>query len=142
MQKIVIINGPNLNLLGTREVNVYGNQNFEQFFAELQLQFTTIELHYFQSNIEGELINAIQKFGTDGFAIIINPAAYSHTSLAIADAISAVSVPVVEVHISNIFAREEYRKHSFVSGKVVGVISGFGLNGYTMAIIFLMQKKD
>ncbi len=142
MQKIVVINGPNLNLLGKRETNIYGNENFEAFFKILQTNNNLIELQYFQSNIEGEIVSAIQQFGFSNFDIIINPAAYSHTSLAIADAIAAMPTKIVEVHISNIYAREEFRKHSFVSSKVQGVLSGFGLYGYQMAINFLTQKKD
>jgi 3-dehydroquinate dehydratase II len=139
--KIAIINGPNLNLLGKREPEVYGNQSFQEYFIELQAQNKAIELHYYQSNVEGELVTAIQKFGFEMDAIIINPAAYSHTSLAIADALAAVPCKVAEVHISNIFKREEYRKHSFVSEKAIGVLSGFGLFGYQMAIDYLMHSN-
>jgi 3-dehydroquinate dehydratase II len=142
MQKIAIINGPNLNLLGKRETQVYGNQSFESYFETLQSNNPTIELTYYQSNIEGELVTAIQKLGFEGYVIIINPAAYSHTSLAIADAIAAIPTYAVEVHISNIYSREEFRKHSFVSSKVQGVMTGFGLYGYQMAINFIAQKKD
>jgi 3-dehydroquinate dehydratase II len=131
---IHIINGPNLNLLGTRETNIYGNQHFEQYLQQLQQQFTDINITYYQSNIEGELINEIQKTGFSANGIVINPAAYSHTSVAIADAIAAIKTPVVEVHISNIYAREEYRKNSYVSAKAVGIITGFGLEGYKLAV--------
>jgi 3-dehydroquinate dehydratase-2 len=137
MQKIAIINGPNLNLLGKREVDIYGNQSFEEYFTILKEKYTSIELVYFQSNVEGEIVNAIQDFGFQSFAIVINPAAYSHTSVAIADALAAIPTKSVEVHISNIFAREEFRKNSFVSSKVIGVISGLGLNGYELAITYL-----
>jgi 3-dehydroquinate dehydratase II len=139
MKKIAIINGPNLNLLGTREPEIYGNTSFEDFFTTLKKQYPEIELKYYQSNIEGELVTAIQQHGLDGYAIIINPAAYSHTSVAIADAIAAISTKVVEVHISNIFARETFRHHSFVSAKATGIISGLGLNGYSQAISFLIN---
>ena len=132
--KIAIINGPNLNLLGTREPGIYGNQSFEQYFETLQTKFPAIEFSYYQSNIEGELINEIQKVGFSYDGIIINPAGYTHTSVALGDAIAAIKTPVVEVHISNIFAREEFRKISLVSGKSVGVISGLGLNGYELAV--------
>ncbi|MCX6210653.1 MAG: 3-dehydroquinate dehydratase, partial [Bacteroidetes bacterium] len=124
---IHIINGPNLNLLGKREVDIYGNQDFESYLKHLQQKFSTIKITYYQSNVEGELINEIQHvgFGVDG--IVFNPAGYSHTSIAIADAIAAITSPVVEVHISNIYAREEYRKHSFISANAKGVITGLGL---------------
>jgi len=132
--KIAIINGPNLNLLGKREVDIYGNESFETYFKTLQEKFPGNELHYFQSNVEGELINAIQRVGFSFDGIIINPGGYTHTSVAIGDAIAAVTSPVIEVHISNIFGREEFRKLSHVSGKAVGVISGLGLKGYDAAI--------
>ena len=136
--KIAIINGPNLNLLGTREPGIYGNQSFEQYFETLKTKFPAIEFSYYQSNIEGELINEIQKVGFSYDGIIINPAGYTHTSVALGDAIAAIKTPVVEVHISNIFAREEFRKISLVSGKSVGVISGLGLNGYELAVNYFV----
>lgn len=136
---IHIINGPNLNLLGKREVDIYGNQNFESYIEKLKQDFSTHTLTYFQSNIEGELVNNIQEFGFTANGIVINPAAYSHTSLAMADAIAAINCPVVEVHISNIFAREAYRHHSFISSKVRGVISGLGLEGYRLGIEYLIS---
>jgi 3-dehydroquinate dehydratase II len=139
MKKIAIINGPNLNLLGKREPEVYGKASFEDYYKKLQAKYTNIELSYFQHNVEGELVNYIQEVGFAYDGIIINPAAYSHTSVAIADAIAAIPAKVIEVHISNIFAREEFRKHSFVSSKVIGVISGLGLQGYAAAIEFLVQ---
>lgn len=132
--KIAIINGPNLNLLGTREPAIYGNQSFEQYFDELKTKFPAIEFHYFQSNVEGELINEIQRVGFSYDGIIINPGGYTHTSIALGDAIAAIKTPVVEVHISNIFGREEFRKFSHVSGKSAGVISGLGLKGYELAV--------
>ena len=137
---IHIINGPNLNLLGTREVDIYGNKSFEIYFKELQQQFPLVKLSYFQSNVEGDIINEIQRVGFNSQGIVLNPAGYSHTSVAIADAVAAIQSPVVEVHISNIFAREEYRKHSFVSAKAKAVLSGFGLDGYRLAIDWLMQQ--
>ena len=139
--KIVIINGPNLNLLGKREPNVYGNISFEAYFGQLQSTFSSIELVYFQSNIEGELIDALQLHGFDSAGIIINPGGYTHTSVAIGDAIAAITAPVIEVHISNIHAREDFRKISHVSAKAVGTIAGLGLSGYTLAINWLMNHK-
>lgn len=132
--KIAIINGPNLNLLGVREPGIYGNQSFEQYFQELKVQFPAIEFLYYQSNVEGELINEIQRVGFSYDGIVINPGGYTHTSVALGDAIAAIKTPVVEVHISNIFAREDFRKVSHVSGKSVGVISGLGLKGYELAV--------
>jgi 3-dehydroquinate dehydratase II len=139
MKKICIINGPNLNLLGRREVNVYGSTTFESYLVVLSNKYPTLEIDYFQSNIEGEIIDFIQKVGFISDGIIINPAAYSHTSLAIADALAAIPAKAIEVHISNIFSREDFRKHSFVSSKVIGVISGLGLQGYDAAIDFFVQ---
>ena len=139
MKKIVIINGPNLNLLGKREPDRYGSEGFDSFFAQLQKDFTTVEFTYFQSNIEGELINAIQDAGNTADGIILNPAGYTHTSVAIGDAIAAIKVPVVEVHISNIHAREEFRKLSHVSAKAKGTIAGLGLDGYKLALQFLLK---
>ncbi len=138
--KIAIINGPNLNLLGIRETSVYGNQNFEHFFKDLQKKFPATELVYFQSNVEGELINKIQKYGFTFDGIILNPGGYTHTSVAIGDAIAAVTAPVVEVHISNVAAREEFRKISYVSAKCKGTITGLGLKGYELAILSLLKE--
>ena len=132
--KIAIINGPNLNLLGKRETDIYGNESFDTYLQKLKAQFKDIEITYFQSNIEGELINEIQRVGFDHDGILFNPGGYTHTSVAIGDAIAAISSPVIEVHISNIFGREEFRKLSHVSGKARGVISGLGLKGYDLAI--------
>jgi 3-dehydroquinate dehydratase-2 len=132
--KLQIINGPNLNLLGAREKDIYGDQNFNEYFKKLQLNFKNIELHYFQSNIEGELINKIQDVGFEFDGIIINAAAYTHTSVGIGDAIRSISSPVVEVHISNTYSREEFRHKSFLSAHVKGVILGFGLRSYDLAI--------
>jgi len=136
--KISIINGPNLNLLGTREPSVYGNQTFEDYFSVLVQKYPTISLSYFQSNIEGELINEIQRVGFDADGIILNPGGYTHTSVALGDAIAAVTAPVIEVHISNVQAREDFRKISHVSAKCRGTISGLGLKGYALAIDFFL----
>jgi 3-dehydroquinate dehydratase-2 len=136
--KITIINGPNLNLLGKREVDIYGNQPFETYLEELKKKFPQVEFNYFQSNVEGELINEIQRVGFSDDGIIINPGGYTHTSVAIGDAIAAIKTPVIEVHISNIFGREEFRKLSHVSGKSVGVISGLGLKGYAAAVDYFV----
>lgn len=132
--KIIIINGPNLNLLGTREPQVYGNQSFDDFFLELQNKFLNIDLQYFQSNIEGEIIDKIQQVGFTYTGIILNAAAYTHTSIGIADAIKAIKTPVVEVHISNTFSRESYRHQSYISPVAKGIIIGFGLQSYELAI--------
>ncbi len=137
---IAIINGPNLNLLGTREPDVYGSQTFEQYFEILKEKFPKIHFSYFQSNVEGELIGEVQKMGTDSDGIILNAAAYTHTSVGLGDAVSAINAPVVEVHISNIYAREEYRHHSYLTGKCKGVISGLGLKGYELAVNYLVTN--
>ena len=136
--KIAIINGPNLNLLGKREVDIYGNESFETYFEKLKEKFPSIEFSYFQSNIEGDLINEIQRVGFSYDGNVLNPAGYTHTSVALGDAIAAIKRPLVEVHISNIFGREEFRKLSHVSGKAVGVISGLGLKGYELAIEYFL----
>ncbi len=138
--KIAIINGPNLNLLGKRETDIYGTESFDQFFEKLKIKFTEAELVYFQSNIEGELVNAIQEYGFSMDGIILNPAAYTHTSVAIGDAVAAVKASVVEVHISNVHAREDFRKFSHVSGKCAGSIFGLGLKGYELAITWLLTN--
>jgi len=132
--KLQIINGPNLNLLGAREKNIYGDQNFLDYFKNLQSNFKNFELHYFQSNIEGELINKIHEVGFDYDGIIINAAAYTHTSVGIGDAIRSITSPVVEVHISNTYSREEFRHKSFISAHVKGIVLGFGLKSYDLAI--------
>lgn len=132
--KIAIINGPNLNLLGKREVDIYGGESFDNYLKTLQDKYAHIEISYFQSNVEGELINEIQRVGFTVDGIVFNPGGYTHTSVAIGDAIAAITSPVIEVHISNIFGREEFRKLSHVSGKATGVISGLGLQGYELAI--------
>lgn len=132
--KIIIINGPNLNLLGSREPGIYGTSSFEEYFAGLKAKYPQVELSYYQSNIEGELINKIQEVGFDHDGIILNAAAYTHTSVGIGDAVKAVETPVVEVHISNTFAREEFRHQSHISAGAKGVILGFGLQSYDLAI--------
>ncbi|MBX3238386.1 MAG: type II 3-dehydroquinate dehydratase [Chitinophagaceae bacterium] len=138
--KIAIINGPNLNLLGKREPGIYGSTSFEDFLSVLQQRYPTVTLHYFQSNIEGELVTEIQRVGFDFDGIILNPAAYTHTSVAIGDAIAAIKTPVIEVHISNVHAREEFRKLSHVSAKAAGSIIGLGLKGYELALDYLLNK--
>lgn len=137
--KISIINGPNLNLLGKRETDIYGNESFETYFGKLKIKFPEVSLTYFQSNIEGEIIDAIQQSGFESDAIILNAGGYTHTSIAIGDAVAAIPARTVEVHISNIFAREEFRKISHISGKAEGIISGLGLYGYDLAIEFLIK---
>ena len=137
IMRIAIINGPNLNLLGKRETDIYGNESFDAYFLKLKDKFKAVELTSFQSNVEGELINEIQRVGFEYDGIVLNPGGYTHTSVAVGDAVAAIIAPVVEVHISNIFGREEFRKLSHVSGKAVGVISGLGLQGYDLAIRFL-----
>jgi 3-dehydroquinate dehydratase-2 len=132
--KILIINGPNLNLLGRREPDVYGSESFESYFETLQNQFSTMQLTYYQSNIEGELISKLQEVGFSYDGIIINAGAYTHTSIGIADAIKAITTPVVEVHISNTFSRETFRHQSFISPHAKGVIIGFGLKSYELAL--------
>ena len=132
--KIIIINGPNLNLLGKREPEIYGAETFQEFFSKLQFKFKNIELEYFQSNIEGELVSKLQEVGFDYDGIILNAAAYTHTSIAIGDAVKAISTPVIEVHISNTFGREEFRHQSYISAGAKGVILGFGLQSYDLAI--------
>jgi len=132
--RIAIINGPNLNLLGTREPEVYGNQTFDQYYAGLKSLYPGVEFSYFQSNVEGELINELQRLGFSVDGIIMNPGGYTHTSVAIGDAIAAIKSPVVEVHISNVHAREEFRRLSHVSAKAKGTIAGLGLRGYELAV--------
>ena len=132
--KIIIINGPNLNLLGKREKNIYGDLTFEEFFQTLKEKYPQVELFHYQSNVEGELINKIQEVGFSYDGIILNAAAYTHTSVGIGDAVKAIESPVVEVHISNTFAREEFRHHSHISAGARGVILGFGLQSYELAL--------
>jgi len=137
MKKITIINGPNLNLLGKREPGIYGTEGFESYLEKLKQSNPDLVFEYFQSNIEGELIDAIQKAGFSGNGIILNPGGYTHTSVAIGDAIASITAPVIEVHISNVHAREEFRKISHVSAKAKGTICGLGLDGYALAVQYL-----
>lgn len=139
--KIAIINGPNLNLLGTREPEIYGNRTFVQFLDDLKKKYPDIEFSYLQSNIEGELVDAIQKAGFSNDGIILNPGGYTHTSVAIGDAIAAIKSPVIEVHISNVHAREEFRKISLVSAKCKGTIAGLGLKGYELALAYFLNSN-
>lgn len=138
--KLIIINGPNLNLLGIREKEVYGNKTFDDYFEELKEKYPQVELEYYQNNVEGELINEIQEKGFLYDGIILNAGGYTHTSVAIADAVKAIKAPVVEVHISNIFAREDYRHVSYLGKNCVGSISGFGLKSYDLAIEYFLKK--
>lgn len=142
--KIQIINGPNLNLLGIRETGIYGNSSFGEYYNELKKSYPHVEFHFFQSNVEGEIINAIQEAGFDFDGIILNAGGYTHTSVAIGDAIRAVNTPVIEVHISNVYAREEFRHQSLLAAACQGVIAGFGLDSYRLAtesFIHLHQKE-
>lgn len=139
--KIAIINGPNLNLLGSRETNIYGGESFEDYFQRLRKKYPKVDFDYFQSNVEGELVNEIQSSAKNMDAIILNAGAYTHTSIAIGDAIAAIKIPVIEVHISNIAAREDFRKHSYLSSVSAGTIFGFGLNGYELAVQALLLGR-
>lgn len=134
MKKILILNGPNLNLLGVREKGIYGNQSFEEYFETLKSQYTKIDLTYFQDNNEGAIIDKLHEVGFSYTGIVLNAGAYTHTSIAIADAIAAITTPVVEIHISNVHQREEFRHHSYLSKNCKGVILGFGLDSYRLAI--------
>ena len=139
--KIAIINGPNLNLIGTREKGIYGSKSFEEYFQMLRNKFSKIDFDYYQSNVEGELVNEIQAAAKTMDGIILNAGAYTHTSIAIGDAIAAIKIPVVEVHISNIAAREDFRKHSYISSVCSGTLFGFGLDGYELAVQALLLGK-
>lgn len=134
----IIINGPNLNLTGKREPEIYGSKSFEEFIPELKRLFSGVGMDYFQSNIEGEIINKLQESGSSYDGIVLNPGGYSHTSVAIADAISAITAPVVEVHMSNIYKREDFRHVSLTGKSCVGVITGFGMDSYKMALQYLL----
>ncbi|MDA9900603.1 type II 3-dehydroquinate dehydratase [bacterium] len=134
MKKIIIINGPNLNLLGKREPEIYGSETFEDFFETLKSQYPQFKIEYFQSNIEGELIDKLHEVGFSYDGVILNAAAYTHTSVGIGDAVKGISSPVIEVHISNTYNREEFRHHSFISPNAKGVILGFGLGSYSLAL--------
>jgi 3-dehydroquinate dehydratase-2 len=140
MKKVLIINGPNLNLLGKREPEVYGSKTFDEFLGELKQQFSNVELDYFQSNHEGEIIDKLHQVGFNIDAIIMNPGAFTHTSVAIRDAIAGIETPVYEVHISNTHSREEFRKKSHVSPVAAGVIIGFGLDSYRLALHAVSQR--
>lgn len=139
--KLLILNGPNLNLLGIRETSVYGKENFEDFLKDLRLAFQEVSIDYFQSNVEGELINKLHEVGFSYDGIIFNAGGYTHTSVAIADAVAGIKSPVIEVHISNVYAREEYRHVSLMAKHCKGVIAGFGLDGYRMAIYYLIKSS-
>ena len=140
MLNITIINGPNLNLLGKREPGMYGNESFDDCLLQLKEAFSQVNFTYFQSNVEGEIVNAIQQYGFNQDGMILNPAAYTHTSIAIGDAVAAIKTPVIEVHISNVHAREDFRKISHVSAKSVGSIVGLGLKGYALATEWFIAK--
>ena len=139
--KIQIINGPNLNLLGKREPETYGSESFESYLEQLRARYPEHHVAYFQSNVEGELINMMHQVGFDYDGIVLNAGAYTHTSVALHDAIAAIRTPVVEVHISNVYARETFRHASLITAKCAGLITGFGLEGYAMAIGFLTRRK-
>jgi 3-dehydroquinate dehydratase-2 len=139
MKKILILNGPNLNLLGVREKSIYGDLSFEQYFDELKSKYAVLDLEYFQSNSEGAIIDKLHEVGFDYDGIVLNAGAYTHTSVAIADAIAAIKTPVVEVHISNVHQREEFRHHSYLSKNCKGVIIGFGLDGYRLGLESLLR---
>lgn len=138
--KLHIINGPNLNLLGTREPEIYGSRGFDSFLDELKREFPSIELSYFQSNVEGEIINNLHEHGFTADGILLNAGGYTHTSIAIGDAVAAIKTPVIEVHISNVFARESFRHLSYIAPHALGVISGFGLNSYRLALEHFARK--
>ena len=138
-KRVLILNGPNLNLLGKREPSIYGNNSMESYFATLQERFPDVSLEYYQSNVEGELINKLHEVGFTYDGVVLNAGAYTHTSVAIHDAIKAISTPVVEVHISNVYQRETYRHTSLITGACVGVIGGFGMDSYRLAIEALLQ---
>jgi len=141
--KICIINGPNLNLLGTRETEIYGSKDFEAFYEDLKSEYPNIVFEYFQSNIEGEIIDHLQKEGFSADGILLNAAAYTHTSVGIADAIKSIDSPVMEIHISNVFSREDYRHKSFISPVAKGIIAGFGLNSYRLGVESIIKSfKD
>jgi len=138
--KVIIINGPNLNLLGVREKSIYGEKSFDAYYEELRAKFSHINFSYFQNNVEGEIINCLHENGFEADAIILNAGGYTHTSVAIADAISSIQSPVIEVHISNIYSREEFRKKSYLSDIAEGVISGLGVQGYELALEVAIKK--
>jgi 3-dehydroquinate dehydratase II len=137
--KLLILNGPNLNLLGKREPETYGNLSFDDFFKTLKSRFAQVEFEYYQSNVEGELINKLHAVGFSYAGVILNAGAYTHTSIALHDAIAAIKTPVVEVHISNIYAREEFRHKSLITSKCAGLITGFGMEGYALAVQYFLK---
>ena len=138
--KIQIINGPNLNLLGKRETSIYGNQSFETYFEDLKKRFNDVSLHYYQSNVEGEIVNKLHETGFEFGGIILNAGAYTHTSVAIHDAIAGIKTPVIEVHISNVYSREEFRHKSLITSKCIGLLTGFGMEGYALAITYFRDR--
>jgi len=140
--KIQIINGPNLNLLGKRETSIYGSQSFEEFLETLKKRFPETQIHYYQSNVEGELVNKLHEVGFSFDGIILNAGAYTHTSVAIHDAIGGIKTPVIEVHISNVYAREEFRHKSLITSKCAGMMTGFGMEGYALAITYINHLKS
>ena len=140
--RISIVNGPNLNLLGLREPGVYGERGFDAFLAKMRERHPHVGISYFQSNIEGEIVDALQREGFVADGISLNPGGYTHTSVAIGDAVAAVKAPVIEVHVSNVQAREDFRKISHVSAKCVGTISGLGLEGYELALLYFLMRAD
>lgn len=140
--EILILNGPNMNLLGRRERNIYGNMSFDTYYEILQGQYPNIKLSYFQSNSEGGLIDKLHEAGFTADGILFNPGGYAHTSVALADAVAAITTPVIEVHISNVFAREPFRHHSYISPNCAGIICGFGLEGYRLAIEYFLRKRE
>lgn len=137
--KIQIINGPNLNLLGKREPGIYGSEGFESYFESLKSKYPQVELHYFQSNVEGEIINKLHEVGFSFDGVVMNAGAYTHTSVAIADAIAGIKTPVIEVHISNVYAREEFRHQSMIAKNCKGIVTGFGLMSYELAVLSFLQ---
>lgn len=140
--KIAIVNGPNLNLLGQREPEIYGGKSFDNYLIELRSAFPHLDLEYFQSNSEGEIVEALHRLDKTMDAIVLNAAAYTHTSVAIGDAVAAISTPVIEVHISNVHSRESFRQRSYIAAKAMGVVSGFGLYGYNLALEAILHKAD
>ena len=142
MKCIAIINGPNLNLTGKREPHLYGSETFETLISDLTKEFPEVEINYFQSNIEGEIIDKLQEWGYTVDAVLLNAGGYTHTSIAIGDTVRAITAPVIEIHLSNILAREEYRQISFIAPSAIGTISGFGMDSYRMAFRFLLEKYD
>lgn len=142
MLSLAIINGPNLNLIGTREPEIYGNQSLNEYLTALSQKYSNINIQFFQSNVEGELINFLHSCIGKVDGVILNAGAYTHTSIALADAISAINIPTIEVHISNVLAREDFRKNSFIASKCTGSISGLGLSGYELAVNYFLSSKS